>query len=143
MLSVGGEGAQKERQLFYISITTMTSADGLYGSGKTNKAGEHVHGVANPRTSTAKEQNRKEPQHIIRQHHFHSFCSAAPTICNSIPNSIRSSDTFKSFRRHLRTPFPSSFQYPLMANSTASDSFGTMFAPRCCFPRYFGVFLVF
>ena len=49
---------------------------------------------------------------------------AAPTIWNwnSFPDSIRSSDAFDSFRRHLKHIFsPGSFQHPLAANSSGSD----------------------
>ena len=34
-----------------------------------------------------------------------SFHAAAPTVWNSLPDSIRSSDTLNSFRRHLKTHY--------------------------------------
>ena len=34
-----------------------------------------------------------------------SFRVAAPTVCNSLPDSIRSSNTLNSFRRHLKTHY--------------------------------------
>ena len=42
-----------------------------------------------------------------------SFRVAAPTVCNSLPDSIRSSNTLNSFRRHLKHTISKLFEYPL------------------------------
>jgi len=44
---------------------------------------------------------------------YHSFHTAAPTIWNSLPNSLCSSSTFHSFRQHLKTHlFQTAFNTP-------------------------------
>jgi len=41
-----------------------------------------------------------------------SLCAAAPTIWNSLLDSVLSSDALKSLQWNLKTPFSSSFKYP-------------------------------
>ena len=52
-----------------------------------------------------------------------SFRAAAPTVWNSLPGSIRSSNTLNSFRRHPKTHhFQAAFNSILVPNASASDS---------------------
>jgi len=49
------------------------------------------------------------------------FRAAAPAIWNSFPDSVRSSDSFNSFRRLLKTHISEQLPAPLAAYSSASD----------------------
>ena len=66
---------------------------------------------------------------LLQVHHFRFslFPRSCPTIWNSLPDSIRSSDTFISFRRHLKSHlFQAALRpYFLPENSSASDLFVT------------------
>ena len=54
-----------------------------------------------------------------------SFLAAASTIWNSLPDSLRSSDTFNVFSGTLKHTFSEQLLTPLVANFSTSDSAAT------------------